>query len=141
MSNLILIDTSFLYALYNVNDFHHRAAIEFAREINQISVVPEVTLPEITYLFRRDVGYHAISPFLQKLVESDVKLQCLEWSDIRRAQEIMVAYAASEFDIVDACIMALSERLEVTQICTFDRRDFSIFRPQHCNYLELLPLM
>ena len=139
MSNLILIDTSFLYALYNANDARHRAAVESAREINQVSIVPEVILPEITYLFRRDIGYHAISPFLQKLAESDIQLQCLEWVDIRRAQEIMATYATSEFDIVDACIMALSERLEVTQVCTFDRRDFSIFRPHHCDYLELLP--
>ena len=139
MSNPILIDTSFLYALYNANDARHRAAVESAREINQVSIVPEVILPEITYLFRRDIGYHAISPFLQKLAESDIQLQCLEWVDIRRAQEIMVTYATSEFDIVDACIMALSERLEVTQVCTFDRRDFSIFRPHHCDYLELLP--
>jgi hypothetical protein len=35
--------------------------------------------------------------------------------------------------------MALSERLQITQVCTFDRRDFSIFRPTHYDYLELLP--
>jgi predicted nucleic acid-binding protein len=87
----------------------------------------------------RDVGYHALPPFLQKLRESDIQLQGLEWSDIRRVQEIMTFYASSRFDMVDACLMALSERLQITQICNFDRRDFSIFRPQHCDYLELLP--
>jgi predicted nucleic acid-binding protein len=51
----------------------------------------------------------------------------------------MSTYATAEFDLVDACIMALSERHEIKQICTFDRRDFSIFRPKHCEYLELLP--
>jgi hypothetical protein len=35
--------------------------------------------------------------------------------------------------------MALSERLNITQVCTVDRRDFSMFRPLHCDYLELLP--
>ncbi len=35
--------------------------------------------------------------------------------------------------------MAMTEGLNVTEICTFDRRDFSIFRPTHCDYLELLP--
>jgi uncharacterized protein len=35
--------------------------------------------------------------------------------------------------------MALAEYLAITQICTFDRRDFSIFRPAHCEYFERLP--
>jgi hypothetical protein len=35
--------------------------------------------------------------------------------------------------------MALSERLNITQIYTFDRRDFTVFRPKHCDYLELMP--
>jgi predicted nucleic acid-binding protein len=139
MSNLILIDTSFLYALYNTDDEYHSIAVEYAREINKTSVVPEVILIEITFLFMRDIGYHAIPPFLQKLDESNIQLQCLEWADIRRAQEIMATYASSEFDLVDACIMALSERLQITHVCTFDRRDFGIFRPTHCDYLELMP--
>ena len=51
----------------------------------------------------------------------------------------MAKYADARFDFVDCCIMALVERLDITQICTFDRRDFGIFRPAHCEYLELLP--
>ena len=35
--------------------------------------------------------------------------------------------------------MAIAERLNITRIATFDRRDFSIFQPSHCDYLELLP--
>lgn len=29
--------------------------------------------------------------------------------------------------------------LAITRICAFDRRDFSIFRPRHCDYYDLLP--
>ncbi len=49
------------------------------------------------------------------------------------------AYPGAKLDFVDCCIMAMSERLNITRVCTFDRRDFSIFRPAHCDYLELLP--
>ncbi len=49
------------------------------------------------------------------------------------------AIALASFDYTDAAIMALSERLQITKVCTFDRRDFGIFRPKHCDYLELLP--
>ena len=37
--------------------------------------------------------------------------------------------------------MTIAERLGVTRIATFDRRDFSIFRPRHCDYLDLLPTL
>ena len=63
----------------------------------------------------------------------------IELDDLNRVREIAIAYADAEFDIVDCCIMAIAERLNVTHIATFDRRDFSVFRPRHCEYLELLP--
>ncbi len=48
-------------------------------------------------------------------------------------------YRSAKFDFVDCCIMALTERLNIRQVCTLDRRDFPIFRPKHCPFLELLP--
>ncbi len=63
----------------------------------------------------------------------------LRLEDINRAQAIMTTYASAEFDFVDCAIMALSERLNIREIATFDRRDFSIVRPRHCDYFELLP--
>jgi len=51
----------------------------------------------------------------------------------------MDEYSDAQFDFVDVSIMALAERLHITRICSLDRRDFSIFRPSHCDYLELLP--
>lgn len=59
--------------------------------------------------------------------------------DMARMQDIMLQYKDARFDYTDTALMALSERLNITQICTFDHRDFSIYRPQHCEYLQLLP--
>ncbi len=59
--------------------------------------------------------------------------------DMTRMQAIMGQYEDAQFDFTDTALMALSERLNITKVYTFDRRDFSIFRPRHCNYLELLP--
>jgi hypothetical protein len=78
--------------LYNADDEDHLRAVQFALQIKTITLVPDVILPEITFLFLRDVGYHAIPPFLKKLSESNVQLQGLELSDIRRAQEITATY-------------------------------------------------
>lgn len=139
MSNQILIDASYLYALYNPRDKHHVAAIALAQQIEQSPLIPEIILPEITYLFERDLNYSAAVKFLAEFAETEAQLVCLTIADIQRAQAIMTMYASAEFDLADACIMALSERLQITQVCTFDRRDFSIFRPAHCTHLELMP--
>jgi len=76
---------------------------------------------------------------LQGLAATQVQLTGLSILDVERAHEIMKTYPDAKFDLVDTGIMALSERLQITKVCTFDRRDFSIFRPKHCDYLELLP--
>lgn len=56
-----------------------------------------------------------------------------------RMQEIMTKYADAEFDYGDVSIMAIAERLNITRICTFDRRDFHIYQPTHCSHFELVP--
>lgn len=63
----------------------------------------------------------------------------LESEDMERVIEIMHQYDTSAFDLVDTAIMALSERLAIDTVLTFDRRDFSIFRPRHTSHLRLLP--
>ena len=76
---------------------------------------------------------------LRAFPSSRMQLEPITMPDLRRASEIMEAYANARFDFVDCCIMALAERLTITQICTFDHRDFSIFKPTHCDFLELMP--
>ncbi len=139
MNNRILIDSSFLFAVFHQQDVNHEQAKAFNANTTQVPLVPDIILPEVSFLFLRDVGYHALEPFLKNLAAIDVQLTGLDMADVQRAREIVGTYPKARFDLVDACIMALAERLEITQVCTFDRRDFSIFRPQHCSHLELLP--
>lgn len=139
MMSAILLDSSFMVALYDSKDKYHRAAINFANKSDAITLLPEVALTEIAFLLRRNGGNLALQFFLEDLQQEATSLESLSLIDIKRAREISVEYASADFDFVDCCLMALSERLDITRICTFDRRDFSIFRPKHCEYLELLP--
>ena len=59
--------------------------------------------------------------------------------DLERVNQILEHYADSQLDFVDAVIVAIAERLRITRILTLDRRDFSIMRPRHCDYFEILP--
>ena len=136
----IIADSSFIYALYNAKDSLHQRAKNFAQVSgDETTIIPDVILPEVGYLFLRDLGYAGVQQFMASLVQMPAKLVSLERVDIVRAYEISLTYSDNKFDLVDCCIMAMSERMVVTKVATFDRRDFSVFRPRHCDYLELLP--
>src|SRR5258708_15322410 len=135
----IITDSSFVYALYNTRDSRHQSAMDFATQYTGGTVFPDVILPEVSYLFIRDIGYPGVQKFLENFKQINPQLEPIDTSDLARVHEISVAYTSAQFDVVDCCIMAIAERLNITQVATFDRRDFGIFRPRHCDYLELLP--
>ncbi len=135
----MLIDTSFLYSVYNVDDQDHDRSLALIENHQSSSLIPQVILPEVGFLFLRDGGHRAVLRFMEAFVSSQAHLVAITNDDWQRATEIGKQYANAEFDIVDCCIMALSERMGIQQIATYDRRDFSIFRPKHCDYFELLP--
>ena len=136
---MIIADTSYLYALLNERDSYHHAAASFAVSDTSTLIIPCVTLTELVYLVRRDFGYSKVPPILAEFAKINAQLAPLIHSDLRRIQEISSTYADARFDIVDCCIMALCERLDVRTVATFDHRDFSMFRPAHCEVLALKP--
>lgn len=136
---MIIMDSSFVYALYNAKDSTHTPAKDFATGYKSSTIIPDVVLPEVAYLFTRDVGYQGVQTFLANFIRVSNSLEARQPADLERIHEISIQYGDAEFDVVDCSIMALSERLNIAQVATFDRRDFSIFQPRHCAYLELKP--
>ena len=80
-----------------------------------------------------------MAQFLESLDTFAYELVVPEIGDYLRSAEILRKYNDQNFDFVDACIVAMAERLNITTILTVDRRHFSIFRPSHCESFELLP--
>lgn len=66
-------------------------------------------------------------------------LEALHYADIARARQSFQTYRGARFDFVDCCLMAMSERLHIQAVCTLDEHDFRQFRPQHIDFLRLLP--
>ncbi len=134
-----IADSNFVYALYNANDIHHQDGMSLLSQNSEVMLVPDVVLPEVGYLIARDIGHSGMPTFLEHFMQLDVRLEAVGMEDLARVRDIVSTYADARFDIVDCCIMAIAERLNITRVATFDRRDFNIFRPRHCDYLELLP--
>lgn len=135
----VLIDTSFLVALAITPDRHHAAAIEVMEHLDTAMVIPVPVLPELFYMVAVRGSYRSAVKTYQYIHSEDFQIEPLTLQDRLRMDEIMQKYHDAEFDFVDMAIMAISERLSITQVCTFDQRDFSIFRPKHCSCLEIVP--
>jgi hypothetical protein len=134
-----LLDTSFLFALTNQGDRNHVRVLAVAQTLDEPLILPTVVLPEIGYLIASRLGHRAMRQFLMKLAASHTQLESLTLVDLHRVNEILEQYRDSQLDFVDATIIAIAERENITRVLTLDRRDFTLIRPKHCDYLELLP--
>jgi len=134
----VLIDTSFLVAIASPKDASHVSARQATQGLVGIRIVPAPVLPETFYMVTQRVNYSAATRTFRLLRTGAFQIEPLTDEDMARMEEIMAQYTDNEFDYVDLAVMALAERLNITEIYTFDRRDFSVFIPAHCDYLELL---
>jgi uncharacterized protein len=134
-----ILDTSFLFALTDLSDRNHDKVLSVAQTINEPLVLPTVVLPEVCYLIASRLGHRVMRQFLSNLVDNNIQLESLTPDDLKRVNEILEQYADSQIDFVDAAIVTIAERSNITRILTLDRRDFSLFRPKHFGYFELLP--
>jgi predicted nucleic acid-binding protein len=135
----ILIDTNFLLAAIFPNDANHLKARKTIQTLDPtFSIVPAPVLQEFFYMTTVRLNFAQAVNYLEQVQRTGFDIQPLVQEDRKRMIEILRRYASSAFDYTDAAIMALSERLNITQVYTFDRRDFTVFRPKHCDYLELL---
>ena len=135
-----LLDSGFLYAQLNGKDDHHAkvSAVSKIAEREPI-ILPIPAITEAAYLLQRDLGIEAVATFLETLPETDFILETPLAEDYRRAAEILRKYNDANIDFVDACIVTIAERLNVTKILTVDRRHFGGFKPRHCAAFEVLP--
>jgi len=136
---MYLLDSGFLYAVFNRSEQQHETALKIIRGIHESVLLPVPAITETAYLLARDIGPEAVATFLEYLTTGELILESPEQADYSRAAEIIRQYADAEIDFVDALIVAIAERLSITRILTLDQRDFRIIRPRHCSAFELLP--
>jgi predicted nucleic acid-binding protein len=134
-----IVDSGFLYALINSREDRHRDVAEIVELLEEPMILPISALTEVCYMIGRDLGPTELAAFVQNLADGDLILEGLTRDDLQRIAGVLAKYADARVDFVDATIVALAERLNVTRILTLDRRHFELFRPQHCAAFEILP--
>ncbi|NJL55835.1 PIN domain-containing protein [bacterium] len=134
----VIADTGFVVALVNRADQRHADVAPIYLQYPQI-LLPQMVLVEVAYLIGRDATIATVVQFLQGLSSSRFELIAAAESDLARIASILEQYIDSKIDFVDASVMAIAERLNITTILTIDQRDFRLFRPHHCDSFTLKP--
>lgn len=135
----VLIDTNVFLALAHPRDVHHLNARLAMQNLRDRRIVVAPILPELFFMVASTVGYREAVQTFRLLQSSGFHIELLTAEDMLRMDEIMTQYMDNKFDFVDTALMAVAERLKITRIYTFDRRDFGAYRPRHVAAFDLLP--
>ncbi len=102
-------------------------------------VVPLLTITEVAYLLATRLGTAAEVRFLGDVSSGAFSLAAPRAAEWLRIAELVFRYSDLPLGTVDASIIALTERLEVSAVATLDRRHFTVVRPMHTAAFDLLP--
>jgi predicted nucleic acid-binding protein len=109
------------------------------RLANRDMLLPAPIIAEVGYLLAREAGAHAEAVFLRSVAAGDFIPVELTSEDYDRMAALVEQYADLPLGTSDASVIALAERLDVTEVATLDLRHFTIVRPRHVQALTLLP--
>jgi uncharacterized protein len=139
---VIICDTGPLVAAALSNDADHRACVDLFNRLHEAGtelLAPGTVVAEVGYLLDRQAGPLVESMFLRSLADGDFVPVDVTASDYGRMADLVETYADLPLGTTDASVIAVAERLNLTEVATLDRRHFTVVRPAHVNALTLLP--
>lgn len=136
---IALLDTGFLFAAAFQQDQHHTKAATAMRHMKGRRLVVAPVVIESFFVAATRLSYDRAVRMFELLQTPAFEILDLTAGDMVRMREIMRQYRDAELDIADVAQMAVAERLNITRIYTFDRRDFGMVIPKHTSHFELLP--
>lgn len=110
-----LLDSGFLYAQLNDHDKWHddvSRAVESA--ISEDIVLPVPAITEVAFLLHRRLGLEAVARFSVTLERTNLLLEMPVSPDFTRTAQILRKYNDANIDFVDALIVAMAERLNIS---------------------------
>jgi len=136
---VILVDTGPIVAVINDRDDHHQECKYLLERLPGPLLIPATVATEVCLMLERRRGTDAELAFLSDMRAGRYTLIESVSADLERIAELVAKYDDLPLGTVDASVIALAERLNITTVVTIDRRDFGIVRPAHVPALTLLP--
>jgi len=126
-----LIDAGPLVAAGDGSDYRRAECVRALAETRPPRYVPATIVAEVCHLLEDRAGSEAEACFLDMFASGYLRPVELTAADYLRTAELVRQYADLPLGGVDASLVALAERLGITELVTIDLRHFSIVRPRH----------
>ncbi|HWB72727.1 MAG TPA: PIN domain-containing protein [Egibacteraceae bacterium] len=135
----LICDTGPLLAALDAADPDHQPCADLLTTATEDLVVPTLVLAELDYWCHARLTGAAWLTFLDDVLAGVYRPEHPTTVDLRRSRKLQEQYADLTLGVVDATIVALTERLRETKVASLDRRHFATVRPTHVTALTLLP--
>ena len=136
---MIIVDAGVLIAATDVDDDHHEACSRLFVERGSEFIVPATVVVEVCWMLAGHVSTAVEAEFLDSIAEGELRVEILDRVDYARASELVTIYGDFPLGMVDASVVAMAERLNISEVATLDHRHFNVVRPQHVESFTLLP--
>ena len=98
-----------------------------------------LVVAETAWQIERHLGPRSEAAFVRLITVGELTVVDPIAADWDRSASLIETYETLGLGLVDASIVAVSERLNVTTLATLNQRDFTVVRPAHCTAFELIP--
>lgn len=133
-----LIDTGVFISAADRDEPRHHDCAALLRNRDDLAVTAAV-IPETAWMIESRLGPQAEARFLTLVTSARFNIVDLIPVDYQRTIALITQYADLGLGFVDASIIAVAERLDVTTIATLNRRHFTVVRPAHADAFDLIP--
>ena len=125
---MIVLDSSFLIALFRGVEARHREAADFYAKANGWFATTPLVLAEVDYMLHSRSTPAVVNAFHAEIRAGTLGVEWWPKLDVQAA-EIADRYADLRFGLTDASLVALAARFETDRIATFDERHFRAVEP------------
>ena len=136
---MLLVDTNVWLAANDRSAREHQQCRALLVEHQAMLAAPVPVITETSWMLLDRLGPASQSGFMRMVTSGRVTPIDLTTEDWERVVELIEGYASQQLDVIDASIIAVAERLNLTEIATMNGRDFYVVRPKHCAGFTLLP--
>jgi uncharacterized protein len=135
----LVLDTGPVLAALDAADQDHRRCAELLEASGEDLVLPTLVLAELDYWCHERLSGDVWLTFLDDVLAGAYRVEAPTQRDLERCHELQAQYADLDLGVVDASVLALTERLGESKLATLDHRHFATVRPAHVEAIQLLP--
>jgi predicted nucleic acid-binding protein len=135
-----LLDAGPIIGLFNREDDWHDRCLAFFGELDFQLITTEAVISEVIYFLQKARNpSKAVETLLEDVARGLYDIHFLQKSDFQRIKAFKIKYAdQKKLDYADMSLVIAAEDLNLGDIITIDRKDFSKLRWKGTNHFNII---